>query len=148
MMKNEQTRQQLRQRIEETPRTRSGYRRYDAELKRDVVEYTLLCATQGDSLVQIAGGLGLGHGLLGKWVRHAKRRQEMGKEPFAIRRSPRPTPPHHPLLDSIASPRTGSVRPIVLLVVADAIQQSAITRPDLAALLALDPDTGLELPQT
>jgi transposase-like protein len=148
MMKNEQTRQQLRQRIEETQRTRSGYRRYDAKLKRDVVEYTHLCSAQGDSLVQIAAALGLDNGLLGKWVRHAKRRQQMGKEPFAIRRSPRPTPPHHPLLDSIASPNFGSVQPIVLLVVADGIQQSAITRTDLAALLALDPDTGRELPQT
>jgi hypothetical protein len=71
----------------------------------------------------------------------------MGKEPFAIRRSPRPTPPYHPLLESIASPRTGSVRPVVLLIVADAIQQSDLTRPDLVALLTLDPDTGLELPE-
>jgi transposase-like protein len=73
----------LRARIAAVPKQERGGRRYGAELKRAVVEYAFARQDEGATVRVIAGELGLSTGPLGKWLRHARRRLEKGRVPFA-----------------------------------------------------------------
>lgn len=84
-------RQQLRERIAETQRQQppGPARRYSTELKREVVAYALERWAEGATQKEIAAELGLSMTVLGKWFRHARRRQQAGREPFArVEREP------------------------------------------------------------
>ena len=73
----------LRARIATVLRHERGGRRYGADLKRAVVEYTFARQGEGAIIRVIAEELGLSAGLLGKWLRHARLRLKSGRVPFA-----------------------------------------------------------------
>jgi transposase-like protein len=72
----------LRARIAMAATQGPGRRRYGAELKRAVVEYAFAREGERATIRGIAEELGLSAGVLGRWLRHARRRVKNGKLPF------------------------------------------------------------------
>lgn len=79
----------MRERIAEVQRAPGPARRYSTALKREIAAYALERWDEGATQKEIAAELGLSMTVLAKWFRHARRRQQAGREPFApVEREP------------------------------------------------------------
>ena len=74
--------EQLCARIVAAPKQGPGRRRYSTDLKRAVVEHAFVREGERATIREIAEELGLSATLLGRWLRHARRRLKNGKIPF------------------------------------------------------------------
>ena len=68
----EQQLRALRRRIERTSRNARGYRRYDEELRVEIVEYVLRRRDDGFCQAEVARELGLTQRTIWGWVRQAQ----------------------------------------------------------------------------
>jgi transposase-like protein len=95
----------LRARIGAAPTQGLGKRRYGAELKRAVVEHALAREGERATIREIAEELGLSAEVLGRWLRHARRRRiKKGRVPFEPGEPPSMLDPQRLAAESQAVP--------------------------------------------
>ncbi len=76
---------------------------YPHELKHEIAEYAAMRRSFGAALRGVAAELGLSYGMLGRWVRHERRRHDVDKPPGE--HTPiEGTPPDAPSAQNTASP--------------------------------------------
>jgi hypothetical protein len=109
----------LRARIVAAPTQGLGRRCYGAELKRAVVEYVFARQGEGATIRESAEELGLSAGVLGRWLRRARRRVNKGKIPFEPGEPPPMLHPQGPAAESSAAGSSSS----------NAIPSTAVRRP-------------------
>lgn len=67
---------ELRERIERTPRTKAGRRRYRAELRDDIAELARAWARRGKPRSELARRLGIHHDTLNYWLQSQSRKAQ------------------------------------------------------------------------